>query len=77
MIHQSTLTTAMGVNGQVRCDCGHTHFRVGLAVNMENGNNFIRILECCLCQKQTPMVHKSDAQLEPSIIGRMVAPMAS
>ncbi len=74
MIHQSQLTTTLGVNGQVKCDCGHTHFRVGLAVNTENGNNFIRVLECCQCQSQMAAVHRSDAELAPSVAARMVSP---
>lgn len=68
-IRQTTLTAAMSVNGQVICDCRADSFRVGLAVNEENGNNFIRVLECCGCGHQMPMVHQSDAQLAPSLAG--------
>ncbi len=73
LITPTALTAALGVNGQVRCDCGGIEFLVGVAVNMENGNNFIRVLECTVCAKQMPMVHQSDAQLAPSIISQLKA----
>lgn len=68
-MQQTTLMAALGVNGQVKCDCGNVTFFVGIAINLENGNNFIRVLECTKCQKQMPMVHQSDAQLAPSLVG--------
>jgi hypothetical protein len=67
-MQQTTLMAALGVNGMVKCDCGHTDFFVGIAINPENGNNFVRVLECTKCAHQMPMVHKSDAQLAPSIV---------
>ena len=66
-ITRSPLSAALGVNGMIRCDCGCTAFEIGLAINLVNGNNFIRILECCSCGKQMPATHQSDAQLAPSI----------
>jgi len=71
MLQKTQLATVLGVNGQVRCDCGHLEFEVGVAVNPENGNNFIRVLQCARCAKQMAMVHQSDAQLAPSIVGKL------
>lgn len=67
-MQQTALMAALGVNGQVKCDCGNVTFFVGIAVNPDNGNNFIRVLECQKCAHQMPMVHQSDAQLAPSLI---------
>lgn len=66
MIASSALKSALGVNAQARCDCSGVTFEVGIAV-ADNGNNFVRILECTACRKQMPMVHRSDAQLAPSL----------
>lgn len=67
-IRRTVLTAALAVNGQVKCDCGGIDFQVGIAINHENGNNFVRVLECTSCNSQMAMVHKSDANLSPSIV---------
>lgn len=67
-MQQTVLMAALGVNGLVKCDCGNINFLVGIAVNHDTGNNFVRVLECTECARQMPMIHKSDAQLAPSII---------
>jgi hypothetical protein len=69
LVKPTQLAQALRVNGQVMCDCGCSSFRVGLAYEPVTGNNFIRLLECIVCGKQMPMVHKSDAQLAPSLAG--------
>lgn len=69
-IKSSPLSAALGVNGLTICDCGCTHFRVGIAYNPDTGNNFIRILECADCGKQMTATHQSDAGLAPSV-GRL------
>lgn len=66
-ITPSPMQAVLRVNGLVQCDCGHTAFKIGLAVMASN--NFIRLLECCLCGKQMPATHRSDAQLAPTIGG--------
>ena len=66
-IKATPLSTALGVNGLVICDCGYDGFRIGLAYNPFNGNNFIRILECNDCGKQMVATHSSDAALAPSV----------
>jgi hypothetical protein len=66
-IRETPLSAALGVNSLVICDCGYDSFRIGLAYNPTNGNNFIRILECTDCGKQMPATHQSDAALAPSL----------
>lgn len=66
-VKPSALASALGVNAIVTCDCGEPFFKVGLAVNLDNGNNFIRLLECAACGRQMPATHQSDAQLAPRI----------
>lgn len=74
MITITPLTAAMAVNAQVVCDCGNITFEIGIAVNRENGNNFIRVMQCCACRKQMPATHQSNAEIEPSIMsGRLVS----
>lgn len=69
-VKTTPLSAALGVNGITICDCGSTHFKVGIAYNPENGNNFIRILECTACGKQMAATHNSDAGLAP-ILGKL------
>lgn len=68
-IKPTPLTAATGVNGMMMCDCGAVYFKVGVAVNLENGNNFIRIIECVTCARQQTVVHETDAGLAPSVKG--------
>lgn len=65
-IKPSPLSAALGVNALTVCDCGNVEFKVGLAYNPTNGNNFIRILECVACGRQMPATHYSDGNLAPS-----------
>jgi hypothetical protein len=39
-----------GVNGMAVCDCGSTHFRVGIGADHIGSNN-IRCIECVDCQR--------------------------
>lgn len=66
----SLLSTGLGVNGLVVCDCGQATFKVGIAYNERNGNNFLRLLECTSCGHQMPATHKADDGLSPSITQR-------
>lgn len=66
-VNPSQLAAVLGVNAIVTCDCGEPFFKVGLAVNLENGNNFIRLLECSSCGRQMPATHKADSGLAPRV----------
>lgn len=70
-ITPTALTAAVQVNGQMRCDCGCLQFLVGIAYSPETENNFIRVMECTICSKQHLIVHKSTAQLEPAVVGKL------
>jgi len=50
--------------GQVACDCGHTKFELGVAVDAI-GNNFIRVIECIKCNKQMPVPFQSFIESPP------------
>lgn len=66
MMHRTELTAAQGINGQVKCEgCGDHRFFIGLKVDLVDGRNTIRVVECAACARQQLMV----PQL-PSILGR-------
>jgi hypothetical protein len=65
----SPLTLALGVNALTVCDCGASHFKVGIAFNPVTSNNFIRVLECLACDRQMAVVHMADSGLAPSVGG--------
>lgn len=71
-IAASPLSAANRIIGQMRCDCGGLDFMVGLA-GTDEGNNFIRLLECASCGMQHQVVHKSNAQIEPAISAKLKA----
>lgn len=64
----SPLSVTLGVNAIVLCDCRSSHFKVGIAVNPENGNNFIRILECVECKRHMIATHQTDAGITPKVV---------
>lgn len=66
-IKPSSLSMSLGVNAIVLCDCGCSYFKIGVAVNPENGNNFIRILECVECKKHMLATHESDTAITPRV----------
>lgn len=68
-VKSAPLSIALGVNSIVICDCGCTHFKVGIAYSPDTGNNFIRVLECTHCMKQMPVTHRSDVSLAPALSG--------
>ena len=45
------LTEHPDVNALAFCDCSNHTFRVGIEAR-PNGENYIRVLECCECDKQ-------------------------
>ncbi len=66
-IAPSALSAALGVNALTVCDCGGIHFKVGIAYNPQNGNNFIRLLECIACDRQMSVIHQADSGLAPTL----------
>lgn len=57
MMHRTELTQAQGVNGQVKCEgCGDHRFFIGLKVDLIDGRNTIRVVECVACGRQQLMV---------------------
>ncbi len=66
-IRSSPLSTSLGVNGQVKCECGGLEFAVGVASNPETQNIFIRLLQCLNCEAQMPIVHRADSGLAPAV----------
>lgn len=66
-ITSSPLSTALGVNGVVMCDCGSGTFKIGIAYNPTTGNNFLRVLECIDCGHQMPATHRSDDGTSPAL----------
>ena len=66
MMHRTDLTHAQGINGQVKCEgCGDHRFFVGLKVDLTDGRNTIRVVECCSCGRQQLMVPQI-----PSVLNR-------
>ncbi|MGD9766812.1 MAG: hypothetical protein AB7U62_04140 [Pseudolabrys sp.] len=66
-VRPTPLSRALSVNAVVICDCQQATFKVGLTLNTENGNNFLRILECTACGNQMPVTHCVDSGLAPAM----------
>ena len=53
------MTKTLGVNAQVVCDCGKRNFEVFVQIEA-NGENNIRMLLCCVCNRSMPIPYMSE-----------------